>query len=171
MSTAPDLAAVRRVFVVHGYQAAPDRHWFPWLAEQLAADGFAVTVVALPDSETPVVRAWSETLAAAVGKVDAQTWFVGHSLGCITVLRYLGGLAGGSAGLGPMLHDRRWVVPTAGTSTAPSGGCIVDPAARGQALAPRFPCRDAPRSEGRRQVERVASWPTACPAGPGAVGR
>ena len=78
-----------RVFVVHGYQAAPERHWFPWLAGQLAADGFAVTVVALPDSDTPQVGAWSKALAAAVGEVDAQTWFVGHSLGCITVMRYL----------------------------------------------------------------------------------
>ena len=92
MSSAPDPAVVRRVSVVHGYQAAPDRHWFPWLDKQLASDGFTFTVVPLPDSETPAVRAWRETLAAAVGKVDAQTWFVGHSLGCITVLRYLGGL-------------------------------------------------------------------------------
>lgn len=87
MQTPP--AAPPRVFVVHGYQAAPDRHWFPWLTGRLTAHGFAVTVIALPDSASPERQAWADAVGAAVGRVDADTWFVGHSLGCVTVLRYL----------------------------------------------------------------------------------
>ena len=30
---------VRRVVVVHGYDAAPDQHWFPWLRDRLTAEG------------------------------------------------------------------------------------------------------------------------------------
>ena len=78
-----------RAIVVHGYQANPGRHWFPWLDAELTAAGFAVTVVALPDSDHPDVGAWAHALTTAVGPVDAGTWLVGHSLGCVTVLRYL----------------------------------------------------------------------------------
>ncbi|NKY07141.1 serine hydrolase family protein, partial [Cellulomonas hominis] len=38
-----------RVVVLHGYQAAPDAHWFGWLAADLARDGVGVHVPALPD--------------------------------------------------------------------------------------------------------------------------
>lgn len=103
MSAVPQPSVPRRVFVVHGYQAAPDRHWFPWLVERLAADGFTVTVVALPESNNPEVQAWSAALTAAVSEVDAQTWFVGHSLGCITVLRHLSALVGPWAAAGVVL--------------------------------------------------------------------
>ncbi|GGM14804.1 RBBP9/YdeN family alpha/beta hydrolase [Nakamurella endophytica] len=99
----PETPPPRRAVVVHGYQAAPDRHWFPWLARELGAQGIAVTVVALPDSDHPDVRSWSEAVAAAVGRVDAGTWLIGHSLGCVTVLRHLGGLAGPWSAAGVVL--------------------------------------------------------------------
>lgn len=101
MSTAP--APHRRAFVVHGYQAAPGRHWFPWLTRELEAAGVEVSVVALPDSDTPVRSSWAATLAAAVGPVDAGTWFVGHSLGGITVLRLLAALTGDWTAAGVVL--------------------------------------------------------------------
>lgn len=43
----------------------------------------------MPTPMAPDDAAWLAALQAAVGGVDSETWFVGHSLGCITTLRYL----------------------------------------------------------------------------------
>lgn len=78
-----------RAIIVHGYGASPENHWFGWLAEQLAASGVPTQIVRLPDSDTPAVDAWVETIGEAVGVPDDGTILVGHSLGCISLLRYL----------------------------------------------------------------------------------
>ncbi|MEX5234368.1 RBBP9/YdeN family alpha/beta hydrolase [Kocuria arenosa] len=83
---------VRRVVVVHGYDAAPDQHWFPWLRERLTAEGVRTVVVELPEPSFPEAGAWLAAVARAVGEPDRHTHLVGHSLGCITLLRHLAGL-------------------------------------------------------------------------------
>ncbi|MEX5294942.1 alpha/beta hydrolase [Kocuria sp. CPCC 205268] len=85
---------VRRVVVVHGYDAAPDRHWFPWLRERLEAEGVPTDVVELPEPSRPEAGAWRAAVARAVGEPDEHTHLVGHSLGCLTLLRHLAGLPG-----------------------------------------------------------------------------
>ncbi|MDD3531478.1 MAG: alpha/beta fold hydrolase [Candidatus Pacebacteria bacterium] len=80
---------MKRVFLVHGWGGSPDREWFPWLSTELEKRGFTAVALALPDSEHPHIDAWVSALAAAVGTPDADTYFVGHSMGCQTVARYL----------------------------------------------------------------------------------
>lgn len=85
-----------RVFIVHGYTAAPDRHWFPWLKECLETEqGAVVHVAAMPASDTPCPIAWHDHLQNLIGTADENTYLIGHSLGCATVLRYLAGLQSG----------------------------------------------------------------------------
>lgn len=84
--------ALSRLFVVHGFMAGPDYHWFGWLKEEAQKLGLEVCIPAMPAGEAPDVEAWVATLKEQVGRVDEHTWFVGHSLGCITLLRYLAGL-------------------------------------------------------------------------------
>ena len=79
----------RRVFIVHGFGATPNDHWFPWLSNELTAGGIEATTVALPASDTPTAPAWHRTLNAAIPYVDHTTWIVAHSLGVISVLRRL----------------------------------------------------------------------------------
>lgn len=78
-----------KIFIVHGYSAAPSDHWFPWLATTLRAEGHQVEVLAMPDSTAPSREAWERTLAEHVGEVDEDTILVTHSLGTITALRWL----------------------------------------------------------------------------------
>ncbi|MFW6186913.1 MAG: RBBP9/YdeN family alpha/beta hydrolase [Actinomycetota bacterium] len=80
---------VRRVVVVHGYDAAPDAHWLPWLREALEADGVEVVLARLPEPSFPEAGAWLDAVGEAVGTPDRHTHLVGHSLGCITLLRHL----------------------------------------------------------------------------------
>jgi predicted alpha/beta hydrolase family esterase len=83
-----------RVFIVHGYTAAPDRHWFPWLkAEMESRHDAAVHIPAMPDPDTPCPKAWQKHLQDVIGTADAHTYLIGHSLGSVAVLRYAAGLA------------------------------------------------------------------------------
>lgn len=86
-----DIAASRRqhVYVVHGYTATPGDHWFPWLKARLEADGVGVEVLPMPDSSQPVAAAWDAFLDARVVRHDEDSFLVGHSLGCIAIVRHL----------------------------------------------------------------------------------
>lgn len=79
----------KQVYVVHGYRAAPDHHWFPWLKRRVEATGASVHILPLPDSQQPRLEDWLACLARHAPAPGADSFFVGHSLGCITVLRYL----------------------------------------------------------------------------------
>lgn len=83
-----------RVVVLHGYQAAPDAHWFGWLAADLARDGVGVHVPALPDPHAPDPAAWVAAARAAIGTPDESAVVVGHSLGCVTALHALSATPG-----------------------------------------------------------------------------
>lgn len=84
----------KRVYIVHGYMASPTDHWFPWLKEKLELDGVKVEILAMPNSANPDVRQWNEYLEECISVPDETTYFVGHSLGSISVLNYLSGLNG-----------------------------------------------------------------------------
>ena len=85
---------VKRVFVVHGWEGSPESDWFPWLKWELKKRKFIVEVPAMPDSDAPKIEAWINFLMKKVGKVDQETYFVGHSIGCQAILRYLEKLPG-----------------------------------------------------------------------------
>ena len=79
----------KRVFLIHGWGGKPDNHWFPWLSWELKARGFEVYALTMPHADMPKVSEWIAAIKDAVGRPNAETYFVGHSLGCIATLRYL----------------------------------------------------------------------------------
>jgi len=79
----------KRVFIVHGWDSTPSDGWFPWLKKELEAMGFEVYVPQLPEAGSPRIYNWVPALAAAVGQADENTYFIGHSMGCQTIARYL----------------------------------------------------------------------------------
>jgi len=79
----------KRAFIIHGWDGYPDEGWFPWLKTELERNGFQVHVPAMPESAEPKIEAWISHLSKIVGEVDENTYFVGHSIGCQTILRYL----------------------------------------------------------------------------------
>ena len=59
------------------------------MKKELEARGYEVIVPQLPDAESPRIWKWVPKLAEVVGEADEQTYFVGHSMGCQTIARYL----------------------------------------------------------------------------------
>lgn len=88
----------KRVFIVHGWGGNPNEHWLPWLKLELEQKGFEVVVPQMPNTNTPVIKEWVGYLSSLVGELDEQTYFIGHSVGCQTILRYLEKANGEKAG-------------------------------------------------------------------------
>jgi uncharacterized protein len=86
---------MKRVFIIHGWEASPESNWFPWLKNQLEKNGFEAIVPAMPNSAQPKCADWVDHLKKIVGEVDEDTFFVGHSLGPIAILRFLETLPAG----------------------------------------------------------------------------
>lgn len=79
----------KRVIIVHGWASFPKDGWFPWLKENLEKRGVEVLVPKLPDPKNPRIQGWVEKIAETAGVPDEKTFFVGHSLGCQAIVRYL----------------------------------------------------------------------------------
>lgn len=79
----------KRVFIIHGWDGSPENCWFPWLKNELEKKDFVVRVPLMPHPENPTIEDWVAHLSRIVGEPDKNTYFVGHSIGCQTILRYI----------------------------------------------------------------------------------
>lgn len=80
---------MNRVFIIHRWEGTPESDWYIWVKEQLENNGFKVFIPEMPNTKEPEINAWVSKLKELVGNVDEDTFFVGHSIGCQTILRYL----------------------------------------------------------------------------------
>lgn len=76
-------------FIIHGWDGYPEEGWFPWLKQELERRGFDVFVPAMPETAEPKMEMWVPFLSQLVGEPDKNTYFIGHSIGCQAILRYL----------------------------------------------------------------------------------
>jgi predicted alpha/beta hydrolase family esterase len=80
---------MKKVIMVHGWDGNPKNSWFPWLRKKLEEKRFEVIIPAMPDSENPKIEPWVSKLNEVAGKIDEDTFLIGHSIGCQTIMRYL----------------------------------------------------------------------------------
>lgn len=78
-----------RVIFIHGYGGSPDDERFAEVLRELEEKGWDVMAPAMPATDHPRKDAWVRALRECISEPDAQTFLVGFSLGCITILRYL----------------------------------------------------------------------------------
>jgi len=79
----------KRVFIIHGWGGYPDKGWLKWLNKELSKKGFNVYAPEMPDKENPRINDWVSYLGKIVGDIDKDTYFIGHSIGCQTIIRFL----------------------------------------------------------------------------------
>ncbi|MFH0852688.1 MAG: alpha/beta hydrolase [bacterium] len=79
----------KRVFIIHCWDGHPEDNWYPWLKKELEKRDFEVQIPAMPNTSEPKIEVWIPFLAKLVGTADENTFFVGHSIGCQTIIRYL----------------------------------------------------------------------------------
>lgn len=83
------LISTKRAIIVHCWSGYPDYCWYPSVKDSLERVGFSVTVPVMPDTDAPRLSEWLPKLKEVVGAPDEKTYLIGHSAGCITIMRYL----------------------------------------------------------------------------------
>ena len=79
---------MKRIFIIHGWNSNPGSGWRAWLSDQLK-EKFLVYAPEMPDSLNPQMNRWIQKISENVQTPDENCFFVGHSLGCTAILRYL----------------------------------------------------------------------------------
>jgi uncharacterized protein len=80
---------MKKLYIIHGYGSGSTNNWFPWLKSEVEKLGVEVIVPDMPHSDAPQFSEWLSHIQAQVINPDEETFFVGHSLGCITIIQYL----------------------------------------------------------------------------------
>lgn len=99
---------MKKAYIIHGWGYDPTQNWYPWLKKEMEKNGFKVFVPEMPDTENPKIEQWVEHLSNVANNLDEDTYFVGHSIGCQAILRYLEGL-GGSQKIGGAIFVAPWL--------------------------------------------------------------
>lgn len=93
----------KRVFIIHGFDANPKKHWFMWLKDKLESLNISANILSMPNPQNPILEEWIECISKNVGIADRDTFFVAHSLGTITTLQYIQTLKNHSSKIGGIL--------------------------------------------------------------------
>lgn len=76
-------------FIFHGVGGNSQENWFPWLKEQLEAQGMKVIVPGFPNADHPDFAAWTKHLSQYESQISEDSIFIGHSLGGAFAMRVL----------------------------------------------------------------------------------
>lgn len=80
---------MNKIFMVHCWDGTKDDGWYPWLDEKISDENSKVIRFNMPNTENPKIEEWVSELDKQVDILDENTYFIGHSIGCQTILRYL----------------------------------------------------------------------------------
>lgn len=81
---------MKQIYLIHGWGGSDSSEgWFGWLKSELSQRGIKVTSFNMPDSDEPKIEKWVGFLEKNIKNIDKDTYFVGHSIGCQAILRYL----------------------------------------------------------------------------------
>ncbi|MBS3144012.1 serine hydrolase family protein [Candidatus Woesearchaeota archaeon] len=80
---------MKKVIVVHRWDGSPSADWYPWLKEEVEKKNIQVFIPEIPDPSKPKIEKWVSFLKKEIKDIDEETFFVGHSIGCQTIMRYL----------------------------------------------------------------------------------
>lgn len=81
----------KKVYMIHGWGGSSEDNWFPWMKEELEKKGLNVVVFDMPNTNHPKIEEWVDYLRENIssGKIDEDAYFIGHSIGCQTIMRFL----------------------------------------------------------------------------------
>jgi len=80
---------MKTVYLIHGWGRNSEEEWFVWLRDELAKKKIKVYAFDMPETNNPKIETWIKYMEEKIKNVDEETFFVGHSIGCQTIMRYL----------------------------------------------------------------------------------
>ncbi len=80
----------KKVYVVHGWGGGPTTEgWFGWLKRELTKRNIQIDFLEMPNTDNPKIEEWVSYLNNTVKDLNEKTYFIGHSIGCQAIMRYL----------------------------------------------------------------------------------
>lgn len=81
---------MKKVFMIHGLEGAPNGGWRPWLMSELQKIEIYACSLSMPHESNPQCTEWVDEITRHIEKDSNDEYYlVGHSLGVPTILRYL----------------------------------------------------------------------------------
>lgn len=109
------VAVTQRLCIVPRWSGTQSSEWYPWLRAQPSVRTAFGEVLGpeIDNPDTPTIDAWVASITAACGSDAAmleRTCFIGHSVGCQAVMRYLASLPAGVRVAGCLLVAAWWTL-------------------------------------------------------------
>ncbi len=79
----------KRIFIIHGWGGSPNEIMLRLLKEKISNKGLEVISPQMPNTNEPKIEEWVQYLEKIVEKPDEETYFIGHSVGCQAIMRYI----------------------------------------------------------------------------------
>ncbi|MBU3968821.1 DUF1749 domain-containing protein [Patescibacteria group bacterium] len=79
---------MKNVYIIHGWDGNPKEPMLNWLKKELESRNYNVLAPEMPNPGEPEINAWIKKLNEVVNTNDNNI-FIGHSVGCQGVLRYI----------------------------------------------------------------------------------
>ena len=80
---------MKKLYLIHGWGGSAEGGWFDFLKKDLGKRGWDVEAFDMPDTEHPKIEDWVKHLEENVKDINEETYFLGHSIGCQTIMRFL----------------------------------------------------------------------------------
>ena len=80
---------MNKIYIVHCWGGTKDDGWYPWLDKKISNKDNKVIRFNMPNTNNPKIEEWVLELDKQVNELNEHTYFVGHSIGCQTIMRYL----------------------------------------------------------------------------------
>lgn len=82
---------MKTIYLVHCWGGTSKDGWYPWIKEKLLSEykNINVEMFDMPNTDKPEIKEWVNKLEEKVLNLDENTYFIGHSIGCQSIMRYL----------------------------------------------------------------------------------
>ena len=80
---------MNKIYIVHCWDGTKADGWYPWLDDKISNENNEVIRFNMPNTAHPKIEEWVAELDKQVDDLGEKTYFVGHSIGCQTIMRYL----------------------------------------------------------------------------------
>jgi len=80
---------VKKAYLIHGWDGNPKGPLFEWMGERLNEKGYEFVAPKMPNPEEPIIEDWLEKINYIVKDLGEKDIFIGHSVGCQAVLKYM----------------------------------------------------------------------------------
>lgn len=82
---------MKKIYLIHAWGADSEGETYVWLKKELEKKGAKVFVFDMPNTNNPKIGEWVKYLEDNISQYEMgrDTYFVGHSIGCQTIMRFL----------------------------------------------------------------------------------